>query len=75
MIAKSVTKSISIPNDNESHSATFFDHFHGEIILEDCTKHVYYTKPVQRLREISQLSFERIIQPSASHSRLTHSIG
>ncbi|MES1903983.1 MAG: hypothetical protein MHPSP_004383, partial [Paramarteilia canceri] len=55
-------------------SLTFFDYFHGEIKFEDPTKHIYSSKPVQRLNNIKQLGFITLIQPSASHSRLTHSV-
>lgn len=51
------------------------DPVHGYIGMTDVEKHVIDTLPLQRLREIKQLSVTHITYPGADHSRFSHVLG
>ena len=51
------------------------DALHGDIILPDYISRIVDTRSFQRLRYIQQLATCNYAFPSATHSRLSHSIG
>jgi HD superfamily phosphohydrolase len=51
------------------------DSIHDYIELDDLSRELLDTTPVQRLRHICQLSTVSLVYPSANHTRFEHSLG
>jgi HD superfamily phosphohydrolase len=51
------------------------DPIHGYIEVEEDELDVLDSKPVQRLRRVSQLGLSSIVYPGATHTRFLHSLG
>ncbi|MEM3948682.1 MAG: HD domain-containing protein [Zestosphaera sp.] len=52
-----------------------FDEIHGYIVLDNLTRELIDTPPLQRLRRIKQLSQAWYVFPGAVHTRFSHSLG
>jgi len=69
-----------LKRNNEKFNETMFikyvrDPVHGYIGMTEVEKRVIDTLPVQRLRDIKQLSVGHITYPGADHSRFSHALG
>ncbi len=51
------------------------DPIHGYVGMTEVERRIVDTWPIQRLREIKQLSIAYLVYPGGSHSRFTHALG
>ena len=51
------------------------DPVHGYINLTDEERDILDTRPLQRLRRVRQMGMSSLVYPSATHTRLSHSLG